>query len=46
VCVCVILPRLSGMQITPLRRSIILSRVAYLDLPVFSTLPHKWHDFL
>ena len=45
VCVSVFLPELSGMQIPPFLRSIILSSMAFLALTFSSTLPLEWHNF-
>jgi hypothetical protein len=36
---------LSGLQIAPFLHHITSSFVAWLALPYFPTLPHKWHDF-
>jgi hypothetical protein len=44
-CVSAFVPLLSGMQIASFLRHIMLSCVACLTLPHFSTLSHKLHDF-
>ena len=44
-CASVFLPQLPGMQIASFLHSIMVSSVASLAIPYFSTLSHKQHDF-